>query len=104
MFIDGVHSDDGAPMGISSLIDSDEDSGDAGVDFTGGSEQHVNNGSAARIGAARPCGSGAAGGVWSSLIGRHRCLHALTLRAARGASLCAPRSGKNEHAPYFPSS
>jgi len=37
MFIDGVYFDDGALLGISSLIDADENGGDAGVDFTAGS-------------------------------------------------------------------
>jgi len=36
-FIDGVYFDDGTLLGISSLIDADENSGDPGVDFTGGS-------------------------------------------------------------------
>lgn len=37
MFIDGVYFDDGALLGISSLIDADENGGDSGVDFTAGS-------------------------------------------------------------------
>ncbi|MGB2808647.1 MAG: hypothetical protein WBC22_12965 [Sedimentisphaerales bacterium] len=36
-YIDGVYFDDGTLLGLSSLIDADENGGDSGVDFTGGS-------------------------------------------------------------------
>ena len=36
-FVDGVYFDDGSLFGLSRLIDADENSGDGGVNFTGGS-------------------------------------------------------------------